>query len=150
MTVANAYWTRPALQAASPAACRVLVVDVDPDGGDAACRLFRLCGYDARAASPLGDALAAVAGFRPHAAVVDLDRAGAGERWLESLGRLPSGVRPRVGAVAGHADEPTRRRLCEWGVLFVSQKAADPATLVHAVAAMCGAAMRRSPPDADG
>ncbi len=113
---------------------RVLCVDDNRDVAESLVMLLDLVGFDARACFDGPTALAEAAGFRPHAAVLDIhmplmDGYELARRLRELLG---PGV--FLMAVTAASDADAERRAAEAGFDLRLTKPADPNQLLAALA----------------
>jgi CheY-like chemotaxis protein len=118
---------------------RVLVVDDEPDTADALAAVLRLLGHDARAYYDAPSALAAAAGFRPDACLLDLLMPGVDG--FELAGRLKSQAAPPllVATTALGGPEDLARSAAA-GFDYHLVKPVDPGVLLAALSKLAGPA----------
>ncbi len=102
--------------ASVPASHRVLVVDDDRDVGDSLVMLLQLMGTDVRVAYNGEAALAAVAEFKPHLALVDIGMPSMdGYETARRIRLIPEGKDLVLVALSGWGGDNDRRRAMEAG-----------------------------------
>jgi CheY-like chemotaxis protein len=118
----------------------VVIVDDDPDALDLFAAMLRACGAAVATAGNAADALALIAGHRPHVVVSDIAMAGGDGYWLVSevrrLDKAVSGV--PVIACTAFGREHSRARVLAGGFTDHLQKPVDPEVLCRAVARAAG------------
>jgi CheY-like chemotaxis protein len=118
----------------------VVIVDDDPDALDLFAAMLRACGAAVATAGNAADALALIAGHRPHVVVSDIAMAGGDGYWLVSevrrLDEAVSGV--PVIACTAFGREHSRDRVLAGGFTDHLQKPVDPEVLCRAVARAAG------------
>lgn len=115
---------------------RVLVVDDNRDGADTTALLFQTVGFEAVACYDGPSALAAAAGFRPGACVVDLNMAGMDGDELAPLLRGQAGGPVVLVALTAMSDDDSRRRTAAAGFDRHLVKPAHPRDLIAVVDAL--------------
>jgi CheY-like chemotaxis protein len=102
--------------ASVPASHRVLVVDDDQDVGDSLVMLLQLMGADVRVAYNGAAALATVAEFKPHLALVDIGMPNMdGHETARRIRLMPEGKNLVLVALSGWGGDDDRRRAMEAG-----------------------------------
>jgi CheY-like chemotaxis protein len=95
--------------ASATASQRALVVDDDRDVADTLVMLLQHFGVDVRVAYDGGAALAIVAGFKPHLALVDIGMPGMdGYEAARQIRKLPEGRDLRLVALSGWGRDEDR------------------------------------------
>src|SRR5262245_22668765 len=116
---------------------RVLAVDDHPDVVLTLAALLRKAGHGVAAWSDGPAALAAAAGFRPDAAVIDIGLPGL-DGW-ELARRLREACGPGLAlvvAVTGYGDADSRRRSAEAGIDHHLTTPADPGGVLRPLASV--------------
>jgi DNA-binding response OmpR family regulator len=111
---------------------RVLVVEADADSAASLAAVFRLRGFEAKAARTGATALDAVAADRPRVVVLDPDLPDADGCDLIRRIRAASGS-PAVVVVTGQTDNAFRLAVTAAGAAACLLKPADPDRLVNVV-----------------
>jgi PAS domain S-box-containing protein len=102
--------------ASVPAPLRVLVVDDVKDVADSVTMLLQLLGADVRVAYNGAAALAVLAGFKPHLALVDIGMPGMdGHETARQIRNLPEGHNLNLVALSGWGRDEDRLRSSEAG-----------------------------------
>jgi PAS domain S-box-containing protein len=102
--------------ASATASQRALVVDDDRDVADTLVMLLQHFGVDVRVAYDGGAALAIVAGFKPHLALVDIGMPGMdGYEAARQIRKLPEGRDLRLVALSGWGRDEDRRLSADAG-----------------------------------
>lgn len=132
---------RPARLPSNLVGLTVVVVDDDPDALELFAAMLRACGAAVVTATSARDALAVIAGRRPHVVVSDIAMPDGDGYWLvRELRQLAdpevSGV-PVVAATA-FGREHSRERVLASGFVDHVQKPVDPEDLCRAIARAAG------------
>jgi signal transduction histidine kinase/CheY-like chemotaxis protein len=120
---------------ASPAPCRLLVVDDNQDAAASLAMLLRLDGFEVQAAFDGPAALDAALHFRPGVVLLDIGLPGMdGYEVARRLRTQPDGVKLLIIAVTGYNQEDDRRRSREAGFDHFLVKPVDPHELAALIA----------------
>jgi len=123
-------------------AARVLVVDAHDDARETTAWVLRQAGYAVRPAADAAEALAAAAGWRPDAVLLELALPGVdGLELARRLRAAAGGDRLLVAALTGWARDEDRRRAWAAGCDLLLAKPAEPERLLRLLAGL----VRRPP-----